>query len=196
MRAIVYIRAIETMDGKQRRQLGQRWLYQAVAAYGHPEVTAQSYPVLRTENGKPYFEGASGVYFSISHSKEYWACAVSDGPVGMDLQYHKAGRFDRIPERFFHPQEALWLEGQESTSAFFDVWTAKESYVKWTGKGIDRHFKEFVVADASGLKAKTGEAYFWRGNVGADYSLCLCGGQPWDDVQIMKMGEDDILPWM
>ena len=196
VRGVVFIRAIGNIGGRQRRLLGQQWLYQAVSAYGHPEVTAQSHPILRTERGKPYFAEEMGIYFSISHSKDYWACVLADGPVGLDLQYHKEGRLDQIPGRFFHPQEALWLKGQEARTAFFEIWTAKESYVKWTGEGIDRHFKEIAVADESGLREQTGEAFFWRGDVIPDYSLCLCGGQPWDDVKIMKMEENDVVLWI
>ena len=195
MKAVVYIRSIEDVNAQQRRRLGQQWLYQAVAEYGCSEVTARSYPILREEKGKPYFAKEAGVHFSISHSKGYWACVVSDQPVGLDLQYHKEGRLDQIPARFFHPQEASWLEKQESRAAFFDVWAAKESYVKWTGEGIDRHFKEFSVVDASGLRVQMGDACFWRGYVGADYSLCLCGGQAWDAVEVMRMEDDTIVPW-
>jgi len=195
VKAVVYIRTMEAMDHRQRRQLGQQWLYHAVADYGHPEVTMENCPMVRTDKGKPFFATDPGVHFSISHSKEYWACVVSDGPVGLDLQYHKQGRLEQIPPRFFHPQEVAWLENQESPAAFFDVWTAKESYVKWTGDGIDRHFKAFAVADTTGLRETMGDAYFWRGVIGNDYSLCLCGGQPWDAVRIMKMEEDKIVPW-
>lgn len=195
MKAVIYIRSIDSMDRQQRRQWGQQWLYRAVADYGCPEVTEQSYPILRTEKGKPHFAKEAGVHFSISHSKEYWACVVAEDPVGLDLQYHKQGRLDQIPPRFFHPQEVSWLERQESVVAFFEVWTAKESYVKWTGDGIDRHFKDFAVADGSGLREHTGDAYFWRGVIDADYSLCLCSAHPWDTVKIMKMEDDTIVPW-
>lgn len=195
MRAVVYMRRVGTVERSQRHLRGQQWLYQAVAAYGYPQVTAQTYPILRAQKGKPYFAKEAGVHFSISHSKEYWACVVADAPVGLDLQYHKEGRLDQIPGRFFHPQEASWLETQKTRTAFFDIWAAKESYVKWTGEGIDRHFKEFSVVDASGLLTQMENAYFWRGDVGTDYSLCMCGGQPWDHVEIMKMEEDRIIPW-
>ena len=187
--AVIYLYAMNDMDHRQRRQQGEQWLYQAVAACGHPEVTAQSCPILRTEKGKPYFEACPQIHFSISHSKAYWACVVADGPVGLDLQYHKEGRLESIARRFFHPQEAAWLDSLSEDmgrQAFFDVWTAKESYVKWTGEGIDRHFKDFSVADEQGLLERCGDACFWRSSLLKGYSLCLCGGEPWDEVTVVQ----------
>ncbi len=228
MRAVIYIRIVEKMDRQHRREWGTQWLYEAVAASGYPEITAKTCPVCRTEKGKPYFMDRPEVHFSISHSRDRWACVVADGPVGLDLQYHKAGRLANIPGRFFHPKEAGWLEklgfcdeepvaaGTElavetkwterieamgpcvrarqphARQAFFDVWAAKESYVKWTGEGIDRHFHEFAVADENGLLERCGGAYFWRQDVLTDYSLCLCGGEPWDEVRIVTMDDRDV----
>jgi len=193
MKAVIVIRSIKNMDRQQRRQQGQQWLYQAVAACGYPEVTPQTCPILRTEKGKPYFAAFPQIHFSISHSKDYWACAVADQPVGLDLQYHKQGRLDQIPGRFFHPQEAAWLKQQTSAEAFFQVWTSKESYVKWTGQGIDRNFSQFAVADEERLLDQCESAWFWRntlGRVGSEedeqYSLCLCGGEPWEDVRLVE----------
>ena len=193
VKGVVWIRPMEKMDGKQRRQWGQQWLYQAVAASGYPQVTAGMYPVLRTDKGKPYFAEEAGVYFSISHSKDYWACVVADEPVGMDLQFHKQGKLEQVSSRFFHPDEVAWLETQTWPASFFEIWTAKESYVKWTGDGIDRHFGDFSVADETGLRDQIEGAYFWRSQVEAEYSLCLCGSQPWDEVSIMRWesGEDE-----
>ena len=39
-----------------------------------------------TDKGKPYFEG-DPMYFSLSHSGSFALCAVSDRPVGADLEY-------------------------------------------------------------------------------------------------------------
>ena len=210
MRAVIYIRKMGSLSGQQRRQLGQQWLYEAVAAWGHPEINSETCPIERTQTGKPYFAARAGIHFSISHSKDYWACALADQPVGLDLQYHKSGRLEPIARRFFHPMEAAWLEAQGlreepetalsechtpgqsedpgARRAFFEVWAAKESYVKWTGQGINRHFSQFSVVDERGLAESYGTAHFWRGTVKEDYSLCLCAGESWDEVQILTVG--------
>ena len=33
--------------------------------------------ILRSQTGKPYFSRLGGIYFSVSHSGDYFACAVS-----------------------------------------------------------------------------------------------------------------------
>lgn len=110
--------------------------------------------VERTQSGKPYFPDCPQLHFSISHSGEYWACAVADVNVGLDLQEHVLGknetkeeaavRFRRMAHRFFHPLEAEFVEWN-SYEHFFTVWTAREAYVKNTGQGIDKYFSEHCV---------------------------------------------------
>ena len=70
--------------------------------------------IARTEKGKPYFPKYPEIQFSISHSGDYWACAVAQCAVGMDLQEHvrlknetreqAAVRFLKMARRFFHPR--------------------------------------------------------------------------------------------
>ena len=109
----------------------------------------------RTERGKPYFPNQPELHFSISHSGDYWACAMAEQPVGLDLQEHvrrkdetpesSADRYCRMAKRFFHPWEAEYVRQQDSYRRFFQIWSARESYVKYTGQGIDNHFGEFCV---------------------------------------------------
>ncbi len=111
--------------------------------------------IARTERGKPYFPNRPEVHFSISHSGELWVCAFSGRPVGVDVQQHvkkrgegdreAAGRFGRMADRFFHPREAVWVR-EEPYERFFRIWTAKESYVKYTGEGIGAGFSQFSTA--------------------------------------------------
>ncbi len=194
MRAVITLHTMEKADRQQRRHQGVQWLYEAVAAYGYRDVTPENCPLERTEKGKPYFPVRSDIHFSISHSQDQWACVIADQPVGLDIQYHKKGRLDHIPSRFFHPQEATWLENLTETPAlwrraFFDIWAAKESYVKWTGQGIDREFSHFSVVDEKGILreifGKEQKAFFYPVVIAEDYSLFLCAGEPWDQVQIV-----------
>jgi hypothetical protein len=61
----------------------------------------------------------------------------------------------RLAKRFFHPEEQDYLFGattNEQATRFFDIWTKKESYLKYQGTGIDRDlgsFSVFQVADAA-----------------------------------------------
>ena len=117
--------------------------------------------VIRGEKGKPYFDSEvvgqndqqprwSDIHFSLSHSGDYSACAFHTKPVGLDLQVHRECRREAIARRFFHPAEYAWLE-KTGFEAFFQVWAAKESYVKYTGSGIAGGLDTFSVVDENGL---------------------------------------------
>ena len=174
------------MTTAQRRLQGAAWVYEAVRTYGIPDLDPDSCPVERTEKGKPYFPSRPDVCFSVSHSGDYWACAVAEQPIGLDLQKHKGGRLEDIARRFFHPRETAWLE-THGIENFYDVWAAKEAYVKWTGQGIDRHFDEFSVIGDEGLAEAGEHGHFARPAWREDYSICLCGEKAWDDVQIVEI---------
>lgn len=95
----------------------------------------------RTENGKPYLEGRDDIFFNRSHSGNICVCAVYDGEIGIDIQKHEKKKYsiDKIADRFFIPDEYFYLKSlsdEKRELAFFDLWAKKESFVKYTGKGI------------------------------------------------------------
>ena len=95
------------------------------------------------------------VYFSISHSGEYVAVAVSEEPVGIDVEHKDDKRF-LISKRMFDQNDMDYIapEGfealetdsdtEEAQCRFRDVWTIKESYVKCIGKGLTIPLKSFT----------------------------------------------------
>lgn len=72
-------------------------------------------------NGKPYPKSCK-MYFSLSHSGDYSVCAVSDGPVGVDIE-EKSRVSPMISRRF--------LDGKG-----IEEWTRREAKGKFTGKGF------------------------------------------------------------
>ncbi|MDD5952248.1 MAG: 4'-phosphopantetheinyl transferase superfamily protein [Oscillospiraceae bacterium] len=88
-------------------------------------------------NGKPQVLSHPGVYFNISHSGGHCICAVSDHPVGADLQQIRPVRFCRLAQRFFTPAEwAAFQAMGETEDAFFTLWARKEALGKLTGLGL------------------------------------------------------------
>lgn len=94
------------------------------------------------KGGKPYAEGLS-VNFSISHSGTIALCAVSDKPVGVDIERIRDVDLS-VAKKHFAPDEQDYVFEKLSLSRqrFFEVWTRKEAYVKMLGKGI-AYFPEF-----------------------------------------------------
>ncbi len=108
----------------------------------------------RTNRGKIFFPNVPEMYVSASHSGNYFVCGFSSVPLGIDIQectnLHREtpqetlNRQRKLARRFFHPEEAKLVE-EDPQSCFFGIWTAKESFVKFTGQGIDEHFSLFSV---------------------------------------------------
>ena len=171
-------------------------------------ISALSHPVVRrTERGKPYIAGDTGIGVSVSHSGDWFVCALTEGNVGVDIEQHRqAGehllsaiskRFTQIAKRFFHPQEAAFVE-QDPLGRFHMIWTAKESYVKYTGTGMDETFGEYCVFPTvpgeektyrQGLHAEweSGGLFFRQMSCMNGYTLCVCRTKPFDvQIQCMK----------
>lgn len=92
--------------------------------------------------GKPE---ADRLCFNLSHSGNLVVCAVSDKPVGCDVEkVRKAPK--GIAKRYFCENEYMYLETLEEAkydTEFFRLWTMKESYVKMTGEGLRLPTDEF-----------------------------------------------------
>ena len=127
--------------------------------------------------GKPEFPAAPELCCSVSHSGSWWMCALGPAPLGLDLQRHQAG-IDRarLSRRFFHPEEDRFLAARGYRD-FFDLWSAKESWVKFTGRGFRDDPASFSVAAGGNFPAVEG-ARLRLLPFSPDYSLCLCAARP------------------
>ncbi len=129
--------------------------------------------IAREPGGKPYFPAAPRLYCSVSHSGEYWLCACSTAPVGVDVQRIQPTREAALARRFFHPAEIAWLDA--TPDGFFPLWTAKEACVKLTGRGIDGEFSHFSVITNGAFASPIAGAVLRHLPFAEDYVLCLCG---------------------
>lgn len=159
-------------------------------------VTDEPLLIHRTARGKPFLPQFPDLHLSVSHSGEWFVCAISNQPVGIDLQEHTLlrgetqeqalTRYCKIARRFFHPLEADFIEA-DPKNRFFPVWTAKESYVKYTGQGMDEYYDAFCVLDRSvetapQLPTETSwqaeQVSFLRIPFADGYTFCICTPDP------------------
>lgn len=104
--------------------------------------------------GKPYLTG--GPFFSLSHSGEYAACAISEEEVGLDVQRMRKIPYDRLAQRFFPEREwkaLLACEEAGRDELFYRLWTRKEAYGKFTGEGLKGSLGRSLL-DSPGKKRK------------------------------------------
>lgn len=97
--------------------------------------------------GKPYVANAENAYFNVSHSGDCVACIVSDKPCGIDIETMDKDNLD-IAKRFFAKSEYEYISDcpkEEIKRRFYEIWTAKEAYLKYDGKGLGIDLGSFEV---------------------------------------------------
>ena len=127
-------------ENSRKQSMGVGLLLQKVLALYH----MQESQVFIGEHGKPMIDGLE---FSLSHSGNLVVCAVSDQPVGCDVEEIREAP-KGVAERYFSEGEQAYLSRfarEEYDKAFFRFWTMKESYVKMTGEGLRVPFEAYEV---------------------------------------------------
>lgn len=101
------------------------------------------------EFGKPYLSGHPEYHFSVSHSGRCVAFACGGAPVGIDVE-QVSDPDPAIAEACFTPGERhCFLRSGSQRTAFYDIWTKKEAYVKMLGTGMSTPLLSFdVTAEA------------------------------------------------
>ena len=90
----------------------------------------------RTDLGKPFFPALPQIQFSISHSKALILCALSDQPVGVDIEDIRPRR-DSLPRYALTEEEFQRYQAAGGDwPAFYTLWTRKEAWCKYTGQGL------------------------------------------------------------
>jgi 4'-phosphopantetheinyl transferase len=126
-----------------------------------------TYNVSTNAFGKPYLKSHPGFQFNLSHSGNWVVAAISDKPLGIDVeQISVLNDFMDIAKRFYSEKEyAFLIECEEKIrlSLFYDIWTKKESLIKAIGKGLSIPLKSFTVPFVSNGSVD------YKGN---NWSLC------------------------
>ncbi|OCT11526.1 hypothetical protein A8709_07630 [Paenibacillus pectinilyticus] len=105
--------------------------------------------------GKPRLSGVSDYHFNVSHAGEWVTCLVDSEPVGVDVEQVQA--FDEgIAQSYFAQEEYRYVmegaDSEEKQQRFYQIWTAKESYIKAVGKGLSLPLQDFSVMTADGVE--------------------------------------------
>jgi len=88
-------------------------------------------PEMRTESNK--------IHFNVSHSGELALIAISNSPIGVDIERIEPGfKYDDILKHSFSELEISGIEqAADSREVFFRLWTRKEALTKANSKGLD-----------------------------------------------------------
>lgn len=137
----------------------------------------------RDKYGKPYIQNLP-IHFNISHSGIWVACVFSSQKVGIDIEQVKELPLD-VAKRFFSKEEYIYLmkkDKAERIESFYDLWTLKESYIKWLGFGLSIPLDSFsldITNTTISVRDKNRNIVpFFRQYVVEGYKLSVCATTP------------------
>lgn len=142
---------------------------------GYSSKEIEEAELYRTERGKPYFKDIS-LEFSISHSGNIWVCVIGENRVGVDIQVTKTAKTIEVAKRFFTTEEADFITDNDRT-VFFQIWSRKEAFVKFTGEGISYGFDKFSVIKDGEINDNLEipfKCHLERIQLMDDYECCIC----------------------
>ena len=104
-------------------------------------------PLFKIEKyGKAYISNFENIYFNLSHSGKMVLCAISDREVGADIEYIDHEIDLNIAQHYFYNKEyESIMNSQNPADEFFKYWVLKESYMKYTGLGMNLKLDSFEI---------------------------------------------------
>jgi 4'-phosphopantetheinyl transferase len=130
------------------QQLKRRFAFRRVARRmvlgWYLNLSPTKISIRQTDHQKPHLDSshASKLQFNSSHSDELALIAVSESPVGIDVEKTKPLQdLENVAKRILSPKEhAAWslLTSENKVADFYKYWTAKEACIKFTGEGLSR----------------------------------------------------------
>lgn len=162
------------LNGDDRHEAALRLLareYETVWSCPMPEIALHP-------NGKPYFTNGAG-FFSISHTKNYVFCALSDCEVGFDAEENRTVS-QNAEEKILSAQEKAVCDAAEDPSRqFLQFWTLKEAYLKFTGEGVfctDLRDFSFDLSGQNPVLSGHPEVFLWSAQT-ENLTLAVCSAR-------------------
>ena len=120
-----------------------------------------SYSIEILPSGKPVLRD-SELHFSISHAGGLCALAVSDSPVGIDLQDTEAAmkisNINSFAGRFFAPDEYEAFTEEPTHQQLCRIWTRKEALAKLLGRPLNTSLSSLSSLNYPGVIFETRRA--------------------------------------
>ena len=105
--------------------------------------------------GKAYISNKDNIHFNLSHSGKMVLCAISDKEVGADIEYNDSAIDLNIAKNYFYNSEYdNIMNAKNPSDEFFRYWVLKESYMKYTGLGMNLKLNSFEIIIRDEIKLK------------------------------------------
>ena len=97
-----------------------------------------------TAEGKPFILGRPDIHFSFSHSGNVALCALSNQPVGADVEVPRKITPSLVSYTMNDREQEQINASADPALRFFYFWTRKEALLKLTGEGIRNDMKQVL----------------------------------------------------
>ncbi|MBQ2559234.1 MAG: 4'-phosphopantetheinyl transferase superfamily protein [Fibrobacter sp.] len=97
-----------------------------------------------TAEGKPFILGRPDIHFSFSHSGNVALCALSDQPVGADVEVPRKITPSLVSYTMNDREHEQINASADPALRFLYFWTRKEALLKLTGEGIRNDMKQVL----------------------------------------------------
>ena len=123
----------QKLQGKSGHDAGRQLLREM-----YREKTGKPMPqILTAPRGKPYF-AEGDLRFSISHTKNYVFCALSEKNIGIDAEEKDRKINLLLADKILSPKEKdRYKQAENKHHALLKLWVLKEASGKLTGEGIN-----------------------------------------------------------
>ena len=136
------------------------------------------------DNGRPCFLDNHFPDFNISHSQDWMAVAISlNGQVGLDIEVARQRKnYLNVAESIFANDEYQWMLKQRDTlTAFWQLWTLKESALKLYAKGVWQMKSVKVDVANQLISAPFGQDFYYQYQQVASVHLAVNQNKPITD---------------
>ena len=111
----------------------------------YPELDTSKPEFGYTAQGKPFLLARPDIHFSISHTKNAILVAISDAPIGVDIEAFRSPSAALIARTMNATEQAAILQPSGTPEALFSaIWTRKEAVLKLRGTGIEGDLKHVL----------------------------------------------------
>lgn len=153
--------------------------------------------------GKPYLRDYPHIHFNVSHAGDWIVCADGNVPVGIDIEQVRPIDFG-IAERFYTADEhdvLMSTPKEQQLQVFYELWTLKESYIKFVGKGLSLPLDSFSILKNENndyivysKKPVEMDSFFRRIPIAPQYKLAVCAAEPLGPLPLVMLNWSELIP--
>ncbi|MCB6184475.1 4'-phosphopantetheinyl transferase superfamily protein [Leeia sp. TBRC 13508] len=137
--------SISHVQSKQHFVLMRAALRCLLSTHYLPSKNPNEIDIQLTASGKPFIKDCPTIQFNLSHTGNIGLIAISTShpSVGIDIEVISDKRnLLGIAKHFFSAKEYNFYHENQSPSSFYQIWTAKEAYVKCLGSGLSNQMQK------------------------------------------------------